>query len=85
MTPQQKPTLDDVAEAIFGKWEGQKRKRGLLERVGRIEIILAFSVPILVARALGVPTDLFGKFFTTTGGVAVVMQHLVALFVSVPK
>lgn len=77
-------TPDDVAEAIFGTWDGQKRKRGLLERVSRIEMILAFAVPILVARALGVPTDLFGKFFAG-GGVAYTAQHLVALLVGFPK
>lgn len=85
MIPERKTTPDDVAEAIFGKWEGQKRKRGLLERTSTIEKILVLSVPVLVARALGVPTDVFGRFFTEHVALSSAAQHVLAFFVGFPK
>jgi hypothetical protein len=81
----EKPTPEEVSDAIFGKWEGQRRKPGLLERISRIEKLLLLSVPVLVARALGVPTDVFGRFFVDHGGVANVAQHVVAFFIGFPK
>lgn len=81
------PSEQDVKSAIFGSWDfkRQKRKPGLLDRMARIEFMLLASVPVLVARALGIPTDIFGKFFSEHGGVAMTIQHVVAFFVGIPK
>lgn len=83
--PDDKPTEQVLGDAIFGTWDGNnKRKRGLLERISTIERILYFTVPILVANALGVPTNIIGKVFAAHGGL-VFTSHVVAFLLGVPK
>lgn len=51
------PSIEDTIAVVWGTWEKGKRKAGLLERMGRIELLLYISLTIITAKALGVPTD----------------------------
>ena len=77
------PTWELVVEhddIIFGGWsdekkdhEQPKRKRGILERLSAIEILLkvgSLALSILVLHAIGVPTD------TILKGLANLVGHL---------
>lgn len=81
------PTEQEVKDAIFGVWDfaSQRRRPGLLDRIRRIEIILGLAVPVLVARALGVPTEFLGKFFADHGLASSVTQHAIAFLAGFPK